>query len=106
MKTNFTVLVAGSIVGHFFAYLGAAIFGAITGNQAKTCSTLHDDIDTLKSIITSQAVMIANMQSITIKLQQKDAGDEVASLSMTTITCGQKTGNPVTCGVPAGFCPA
>ncbi|KIW77450.1 hypothetical protein Z517_09896 [Fonsecaea pedrosoi CBS 271.37] len=98
-----TNTIAGTIVTPFQAFVGAKIQGSISPSDATACSTLKDDIDTLKSMILSLQSQVAALQSITVSMLQNDAGDEVSRLSMTTVDCGSAaTGD--TCTVPAGFC--
>jgi len=92
------------VVAPFQAFVGARIQGSVSPDDAKACSTLKDDIDTLKSMVLSLQSQVAELQSITISMLKNDAGDEVAGLSMTTVQCGQ-TATSNTCNIPAGFCP-
>ena len=83
--------------------MGAKIQGSMSPTDAQACSTLKDDIDTLKSMILSLQSQVAELQSVTISMLKNDAGDEVASISMTAVNCGTAaTGE--TCSIPAGFC--
>ncbi|KAK5444396.1 hypothetical protein LTS15_010511 [Exophiala xenobiotica] len=98
-----TNTIAGVIVTPFQSFVGAKIQGDMSSTDAQSCSTLKDDIDTLKSMVLSLQSQVANLQSITISMLKNDAGEEVSSLSMTTVDCGSSAIGD-TCTVPAGFC--
>ena len=98
-----TDTIAGVAVTLFQAFVGARIQGDISPSDAQSCSTLQDDIDTLKSMILALQSQSAELQSITVSMLKNDTGEEVSSLSVTTVQCGTAaTGD--TCTIPAGFC--
>jgi hypothetical protein len=90
----------GGAAGLVSAWVGAKLQGDSKNCQA--CSTKNDQIDALVSILQSQ-IAVSNAASATVTTQQSDAGDEVFSITMTVVACGQAL--PATaCGIPAGFC--
>lgn len=98
-----TQVVAGTIAGVASNKISAWIGGKAGGDgqNIAACSSLGDQIDALKSIVLAQESKYS-ASSMSISTQQSDAGDEVSTLTLTTVTCGDAL--TTSCGVPAGFC--
>ncbi|OCT45416.1 hypothetical protein CLCR_06019 [Cladophialophora carrionii] len=93
-------LTAGGAAGLVSAWVGAQLQGDSKNCQA--CSTQNEQIDALISIIQSQNSAL-NAASATVTAQVDNAGDDVFSLTMTVVACGQAL-TATGCGIPAGFC--
>ncbi|EXJ75916.1 uncharacterized protein A1O5_00424 [Cladophialophora psammophila CBS 110553] len=102
-----TQVIAGTIAGFASNQLSAYVAGKLAGDSKNVaqCSTLSDQIDALKSIILSQN-SVYSASSMTVTTQQADAGDEIWSLTMTTVNCGDVLPATTCGGVPAGVCTA
>ncbi|KIW64763.1 hypothetical protein PV04_09673 [Phialophora macrospora] len=93
-------LTAGGAAGVVAAWVGAKLQG--DSNNCQACSTQNEQIDALISILQSQNSVL-NAASATVTTQVDNAGDDVFSLTMTVVACGQAL-TATGCGIPAGFC--
>ncbi|EXJ56153.1 hypothetical protein A1O7_09084 [Cladophialophora yegresii CBS 114405] len=93
-------LAAGGATGLVSAWVGAKLQG--DSKNCAACSTQNEQVDALISIIQSQNSAL-NAASATVTAQVDNAADDVFSLTMTVVTCGQSL-TATGCGIPAGFC--
>lgn len=90
--------IGGIAAGIFVAF----VTGQFSGNkQVQDCSNLQDQVDALKSMVSSQAAAL-RAASTSIKMLDERV-EQITTVTISTVICGQAL-TAGQCGAPVGFC--